>query len=171
VVAATPLVSIDLVVENAAGEILLGERRNRPARGFWFVPGGRVLKNETLDAAFRRLTAAELGQGFERGEAVWLEVFEHFYCDSVFGEADAADPCGAPDTHYVVLAYRLRVAESVVLNPPAAQHGRYRWWRPAEMRESGVVHGNARAYVMGRAEASCPMLGPHLNVGQDIQMG
>lgn len=154
VVAATPLVSIDLVVENAAGEILLGERRNRPAQGFWFVPGGRVLKNEPLDAAFHRLTEAELGQVFERGEAVWLGVFEHFYCDSVFGEADAADSHGAPDTHYVVLAYRLRVAESVVLNPPAAQHGRYRWWRPEDMRESMAVHGNTRAYVMDRAQVN-----------------
>ncbi|KON80314.1 GDP-mannose mannosyl hydrolase [Azoarcus sp. PA01] len=148
VVASTPLVSIDLVVENTAGEILLGERRNRPAQGCWFVPGGRVLKNETLDAAFRRLTQAELGQVFERGEANFLGVFEHFYRDSVFGEAGPADPHGAPDTHYVVLAYRLGVADSVVLNPPEAQHGRYRWWRPADMRASAVVHGNTRAYVM-----------------------
>lgn len=48
VVASAPLVSIDLVVENSAGELLLGERLNRPAQGFWFVPGGRVQKNETL---------------------------------------------------------------------------------------------------------------------------
>ena len=147
VVAAMPLVSIDLVVENAAGEILLGERRNRPAQGFWFVPGGRIRKNETLDAAFRRLTEAELGQVFERGQAVLLGVYEHFYCDSVFGAADATDPRGAPDTHYVVLAYRLRVTDSAVLNPPETQHGRYRWWRPADMRESAAVHGNTRAYA------------------------
>ncbi|NMG17759.1 hypothetical protein [Aromatoleum bremense] len=70
-----------------------------------------------------------------------------------------------------VLAYRLRVADSIMLALPEAQHGRYRWWRPADMRESAAVHGNARAYVMGRAGASCPMLGRHLNVGHDIQMG
>ena len=149
VVASTPLVSIDLVVENAAGEILLGERRNRPAQGCWFVPGGRILKNETLDAAFRRLTQAELGQVFEREDAHFFGLFEHFYRDSVFGAADPADPQGAPDTHYVVLAYRLRVADSSVRNPPEAQHGRYRWWRPADMRASAAVHGNTRAYVVG----------------------
>ena len=56
VIDSTPLISIDLVVENEHGELLFGLRNNRPARGFWFVPGGRILKNETLDAAFERLT-------------------------------------------------------------------------------------------------------------------
>lgn len=44
VVRSTPLVSLDLIVENAQGEFLLGKRLNRPAQGFWFVPGGRVQK-------------------------------------------------------------------------------------------------------------------------------
>jgi len=60
VVAATPLVSLDLVVQRASGEILLGERLNRSARGYWFVPGGRIRKSEHLDDAFRRLTHDEL---------------------------------------------------------------------------------------------------------------
>lgn len=42
VVRSTPLISIDLIVENERGEFLLGKRTNRPAQGFWFVPGGRV---------------------------------------------------------------------------------------------------------------------------------
>lgn len=61
VVRSTPLISIDLIVENAQGEYLLGKRTNRPAQGFWFVPGGRVQKDETLADAFARLTQAELG--------------------------------------------------------------------------------------------------------------
>ena len=61
VVASTPLVAIDLVVMKPGGETLLGLRVNRPAYGFWFVPGGRVQKNESLDSAFRRLTQEELG--------------------------------------------------------------------------------------------------------------
>jgi colanic acid biosynthesis protein WcaH len=43
VIASTPLISIDLVVKNTKGEYLLGYRNNRPAQGFWFVPGGRIL--------------------------------------------------------------------------------------------------------------------------------
>lgn len=55
----TPLVSLDLLVENGQGEFLLGLRTNRPAQGFWFVPGGRVRKGETLAQAFERLTLAD----------------------------------------------------------------------------------------------------------------
>ena len=64
VVASTPLVSIDLVVRNPQGEVLLGRRLNRPAQGFWFIPGGRIRKNESLNAAFRRLSSSGAGPGF-----------------------------------------------------------------------------------------------------------
>ncbi|KIL05830.1 GDP-mannose mannosyl hydrolase [Stutzerimonas stutzeri] len=142
VVASTPLVSIDLVVQNASGEILLGQRLNRPAQGYWFVPGGRIQKNESLDAAFRRLTQGELGLVFERGEARLLDVYEHFYASSVFGEAAAN-----PDTHYVVLGYHLRLPAVVTLVPLADQHERYRWWPMAEMQAGAEVHVNSRAYL------------------------
>lgn len=60
IIACTPLVSIDLVVTNANGQVLLGQRLNRPAKNYWFVPGGRILKNESLAQAFKRLTRDEL---------------------------------------------------------------------------------------------------------------
>ena len=69
VVRSAPLVSIDLVVINSQGQVLLGQRTNRPAQGFWFVPGGRILKNEAMAAAFLRLSKAELGFASELGDA------------------------------------------------------------------------------------------------------
>ena len=60
VVRSTPLVSLDFIVENSRGEFLLGKRTNRPAQGYWFVPGGRVQKDETLEAA---LAADDGGTG------------------------------------------------------------------------------------------------------------
>lgn len=48
VVASTPLISIDLLVKNKKGEYLLGLRNNRPAQGYWFVPGGRIQKTKHL---------------------------------------------------------------------------------------------------------------------------
>ncbi|HGY7193620.1 TPA: NUDIX domain-containing protein, partial [Escherichia coli] len=48
----TPLISIDLIIQNEKDEYLVGKRNNRPARGFWFVPGGRILKDESLDNGF-----------------------------------------------------------------------------------------------------------------------
>ncbi len=56
IVAHAPLVSIDLVVRNARGEMLLGLRRNRPAQDYWFAPGGRIGKDERLADAFHRIT-------------------------------------------------------------------------------------------------------------------
>lgn len=139
VVASTPLVSIDLLVRNLQGELLLGERLNRPAQGSWFAPGGRILKNETLDAAFARLTQEELGQAFGRDQGRLLGVYEHFYDDSVFGEA--------PDTHYVVIAYAIELGAQQSLQPPSVQHGRYRWWPIEQMRDEPRIHSNTRAYL------------------------
>ena len=138
VVAATPLVSIDLLVEDEQGQYLLGQRNNRPAQGCWFVPGGRIQKNERLDAAFQRLTQGELGGRFSRDQARFLGVYEHLYDDSVFGPA--------PNTHYVVLSYHLTVKRDL-LALPLEQHSRYRWWRAAELLASDEVHPHSQVYV------------------------
>jgi colanic acid biosynthesis protein WcaH len=81
----TPLISIDLIVRNEQDEVLLGKRVNAPAKDYWFVPGGRVRKNETLDDAFIRLVKEELGieSGMTRADAKFIGVFEHFYDDCV----------------------------------------------------------------------------------------
>ena len=44
-----PLIAIDLLVEDKEQRVLLGWRKNPPAQSSWFVPGGRIQKNETLD--------------------------------------------------------------------------------------------------------------------------
>lgn len=114
----TPLISIDLIVRNEQGEVLLGKRVNAPAKGYWFVPGGRVCKNETLDDAFVRLVREELGieAGITRADAKFLGVFEHFYDDCVFGDYIS--------THYIVLAFSFIYKEKVLLN---SQHQTYNW--------------------------------------------
>ena len=71
VVRSTPLVSLDFIVENSRGEFLLGKRTNRPAQGYWFVPGGRVQKDETLEAAFERLAMAGPGSQRTTGGGRW----------------------------------------------------------------------------------------------------
>lgn len=143
VIDATALVAIDLVVRRADGALLLGERLNRPARGYWFVPGGRIRKGETLDAAFLRLTRAELGQAFERHQARLLDVYEHFYEDCAFGGPEQDEP----STHYVVLGYLLDLPADATLDPPKAQHGRYRWLTAEQMRADPAVHAHSCAYL------------------------
>ena len=134
----TPLVSIDLLVRNPQGQILVGKRVNRPAQGFWFVPGGRILKNERLSEAFSRLTKAELGLELCIQQARYLGLYEHFYSDSVFGD-DVS-------THYVVNGFELVLPESHV-NLPCEQHNEYRWLSEEEFKTSDEVHVHSRWYV------------------------
>lgn len=143
VVAATPLVAIDLVVRDTRGRVLLGRRKNRPAQGFWFVPGGRVRKNETLDAACERLTETELGLRRARGDAALLGVYEHMYADSVFGAVT-----DSPSTHYVLLGYQLFMADEITTFLHAdVQHDEWRWWPTAEALTCTQVHAHSRAYL------------------------
>jgi colanic acid biosynthesis protein WcaH len=140
VVASTPLVSIDLLVQDSEGKLLLDHRTNRPAQGYWFAPGGRILKNESLDQAFNRISEAELGKTFERVNAKLLGMYELSYRDRSF-EVDG----NAPDTHYVVLGYLVNVEEARCLAPTPEQHDSYRWWTTAQIDESTAVHDNTRA--------------------------
>jgi colanic acid biosynthesis protein WcaH len=144
IIDATPLVAIDLIVPNDDGGYLLGRRVNKPAQGFWFVPGGRIRKNERLDDAFRRIARDELGRNdLERSEADLMGVYEHLYEDNVGGEAGIS-------THYVVLGYKLRTAiEFDTL--PETQHTAYRWATPDEIRNDAAVHANTQAYFNGLA--------------------
>ncbi len=138
VVRHTPLVSIDLVVRNARDEVLLGRRSNAPARGWWFVPGGRVCKDERLAAAFRRITREELGVERALDEARLLGVYEHLYDDNAAGEPGFG-------THYVVLAQELRL-DVPAGTLPTEQHGGYRWSSPAERCAARDRHPNTKAY-------------------------
>lgn len=136
IVTHTPLVSIDLLIRNPAGELLLGWRSNRPARDCWFVPGGRINKNESITAAFKRLTRAELGVELAVDSARFCGVFEHFYPDCFAGAVTS--------THYVVLAYELELAGLPEL--PREQHSSYCWLAPASLLADPQVHENVKAY-------------------------
>ena len=137
VVSSTPLVSIDLVVRNCREQVLLGLRNNRPAQGYWFVPGGRIRKDESINLAFKRLTAEELNVECSLNQASFLGPYEHFYQDN-FSGTDFT-------THYVVLAYELSL-DFDLDNLPASQHRDYRWFSETELLANDRVHQNSTAY-------------------------
>lgn len=141
VVKNAPLVSIDLIVQNEAGKYLLGMRRNEPAKGCWFVPGGRIHKNETLSQAFKRISQVELGIHFDRHRAAFHGVYEHFY------ETNAGDEPGL-GTHYIVLAHSLRVSGSELILPELEQHQSWRWMSTEEIRADEVVSKFSRDYFV-----------------------
>jgi len=134
----TPLVSIDLVLRNAAGEALLGLRNNEPARNTWFVPGGAIKKNETLDAAFARISLSEIGIELSRADARLLGVYEHHYATNF------ANVPGVP-THYVVIGYELML-EDFTLQPADEQHRQMALMLPEELLARDDVHENTKAY-------------------------
>lgn len=138
IVAHTPLVSIDLIVEDAQSRILLGRRRNQPAQDYWFVPGGRIRKLETLDAAFLRLAQEELGITVDRKKAILQGVYEHFYDSDFSGSANRS-------THYVVLAYRLRLDRTDIPLPPQ-QHSEYQWVDEDRVTHLASVHPYTLSY-------------------------
>ncbi len=142
IVAGTPLISIDLIVRNEQAQVLLGLRLNRPAQGYWFVPGGRIRKNEGMSEAFARLTTEELGCQLSLSTATFLGPFEHFYTDN-FSGSDFS-------THYVVLGYELELRTSSMTGLPVEQHGAYRWFDLDEVMQSELVHPHTKLYFSHR---------------------
>jgi colanic acid biosynthesis protein WcaH len=138
VIRAAPLVSIDLLVSDEQGQVLLGRRSNAPARGMWFVPGGRIHKGERLDQALERVILEELGPEAAPATVEFHGIFDHIYEENFFGDPDYG-------THFVVLAHRV-VLERVPQNLPQAQHHEFRWWAIAQLLASGEVHPYTKAY-------------------------
>lgn len=136
IIASTPLVSIDLIVRNDQGEVLLGKRNNRPARGYWFVPGGRIRKSERSRDALARIAQEELGIGAVDGKL--LGVFDHLYEDNVFSIPGLG-------THYVALGYQLDISNAVAIVQDS-QHAELKWWTVDSLLSSDEVHPNTKLY-------------------------
>ena len=138
VIRLAPLIAIDLIIRNARDEVLLGLRKNEPAKSCYFVPGGMILKNERLADAFARLAKTETDHPVSFDAAQLIGVFEHFYDNNRSGN-------GGYGTHYVVLGYELRWPGTAEPRPDD-QHSELRWWLVADLIASDRVHENAKAY-------------------------
>ena len=132
-----PLAAIDLILTDRDGKILVGKRKNNPAKGKWFVPGGRIRKNETFEKAIQRLCREEVPFG-RVGRPRFLGAFEHFYRVNAGGSGFG--------THYVVLAYHIRCRFNKNLLA-TSQHGLFRLFSPQEALRHRAVHANTRIYA------------------------
>ena len=136
----TPLISIDLIVKDGAGKILLGKRKNEPAKNFWFVPGGRIFKDESIEDAFKRLCKNELNHTLKIDDATFVGVYEHFYENNVFNNQFS--------THYIVLTYEIQIImNNIVL--PLDQHSEYIWHDVDTILKDGSVHQYTKNYFTG----------------------
>src|SRR5436309_4127994 len=89
-----PIVSVDIIVRNHENKVLLMLRNDEPAKGMFFVPGGRVCKNEPLEAAFERVILREIGRPLKFAAARFRGVYQHFYAINIIGQPGFG-------THYV----------------------------------------------------------------------
>jgi colanic acid biosynthesis protein WcaH len=129
----TPLVSVDIIVKKD-NKILLGKRINKPAYGYWFTLGGRVLKNEMIQDAIKRIYKIELGSEIS-SVPKFIGIFEHFYTDSIYDNIS---------THYINLGYEVEVSELQSL--PSDQHNDYKWFSINELMQSNEVHNYVKDY-------------------------
>jgi colanic acid biosynthesis protein WcaH len=119
VVAGVPIPSVDLIVVHDGG-VVLGRRTNDPARGEWFVPGGRVRKGERLPAAVDRVARDELGVDVTVRER--LGAFTHLW--------ETSDVPGTDEKHYVAVGFVVEPsADPLAGGPPDDQHDEFRAFR------------------------------------------
>jgi colanic acid biosynthesis protein WcaH len=138
VVRLTPLVAIDLIVRSPDRRVLVGRRIYEPAKGCLFVPGGRITKNETLAAAFRRVSLAELGVEKKMEEARFLGVYEHFYSTNNLEQPGFG-------THYILLTYEV-TSPVPDASLPKDQHAEYFWLTETDILTCPEVHEHTKAY-------------------------
>lgn len=138
VIAHTPLVAIDLIVKDKRGRVLLGLRKNKPAQGFWFVPGGRIYKDERIADALARIGQEEIGVTLSPDQVRFKGVFEHLYKDNVAGIEGIS-------THYICLACEV-IQPMTPGQLPVSQHDDWRFWEIKEQLESTEVHPNTKGY-------------------------
>ncbi|NOI36278.1 GDP-mannose mannosyl hydrolase [Vibrio cyclitrophicus] len=146
IIESTPLISIDLIVRNSEGKVLLGKRLNRPAQGYWFVPGGRIVKDEPFITAFSRLIKVELGLDY--AEPKFIGIYQHFYDDN-FSEDDFT-------THYVVLAYEINIGGRLP-SLPVEQHSSYQWFSEYELLNNQQTHIHTKWYFQNSKQADFDM--------------
>ena len=146
-VEALPLVSVDWVVTNPDDQLLLGQRMNAPARGWWFTPGGRIRKNEPLAQASLRVGSDELGLAPDLGlqllgKARLMGAWDHFYLDSAFSTSVS--------THYVNLPHWLPLSWNEVARlklPTGVQHSAWQWLQLGDAAQDPLVHPYVRPYA------------------------
>jgi ADP-ribose pyrophosphatase len=118
-----PRVAVGAVVINA-GRVLLVQRGQPPAQGYWAIPGGSVKLGETLQSAAEREIKEETG--------ILIQAFEPIYTFDMIEKDDQ----GRFRFHYVIIDLR---AEYIGGHLNAGTDARRaRWVAPSELNHLKV---------------------------------
>ena len=140
VVRDTVLVAIDLIIFNEQEEVLLGKRNNSPAKGYLFVPGGRVMKGERLEQALERISFAETRISLKKEQVVLFGVYDHIYDENYF-----EDP--SFNTQYIVIACATKLAASDCFDHDE-QHDSLNFIPVSKVLARGDVHTYTKNYFL-----------------------
>ena len=141
IIKSTTLTAIDMIFlfDN---KILLGFRKNKPAKNYWFTPGCRTGKNETQKQGMNRVAITECGIDLNDKKLIknikLLGVYDHIYNDN-FDNDDFG-------THYVVNSYliELNYKPDLILDN---QHEKLEWFDINEIINNESVHKNVKIYI------------------------
>ena len=112
----SPVVSNDILIEFNK-EYLLLKRKNQPAKGLWWTPGGRLWKNEKIVDSVHRITREELGIKKIKIKK-FLGVFEFFSSPGKFGQKDV---------HNITFAFLVEPVGQMMIKMDS-QHSEYRFF-------------------------------------------
>ena len=136
-----PIFGIDIIIFSQKFGVLMGRRINNPAKGKFFVPGGRVYKNELITDAFNRILLNETGLTFPFNKTTSMGLFEHFYNVTYWSTSECS-------THYIIEARLIEVdpeniKTKIDLNE---QHSNFEWISLEDIK-SNDIHSYSKLYI------------------------
>ncbi len=124
-----PIVCVDIIITNGK-EVLLVKRNEEPAKGLWWLPGGRLFKNENLEKCALRKAKEEAGVEAEIVRKIGF--YETFFEKHSVGEIKNG-------YHTINVCFLLKAKSSdVVLDKTS---GSFRWISESEEGLDPYVKG------------------------------
>lgn len=95
-----PTFAVNIVLVNGRGEIIFVKRKNNPAKGQYYLPGGRMLNGETVFRCAGRIMKEELGI---KGKIVFVSgrYIEEIWAAREFKDKSGNYPKGIKYVHYI----------------------------------------------------------------------
>lgn len=135
------LVAFDILVINDKNQVLLGKRKNAPAKDFLFTPGGNMHKGETFEEAIRRISSKEIGFEISLPEVKLNGIYDQTYKENFI---DDKFPSQYIDFAFEYKIKNKKVDENIFLS----QHADIVWMPIEEIMKSKIVHQYVKNYFI-----------------------
>lgn len=142
VISMTHVVTVDLLIKNRDGKIMLCKHKNAPVKGFYFVPGGTIYKDETVKEGAYRMLLWEFGINIKlRSRCVSEHIYDTNFCDARDSKGNIIS------TRYICFAFDADLDENIF----EEQHSDILWLTPEEILTREDVHEYIKLYYTPNA--------------------